>query len=696
MARRLIYVGPDDDVSELAGKIQSATDGDEVAMVVPSGAQAFQTPLNLRLLRSVGAKRGITTTVVSSDPHTQEMARSTGLAAYSSLAAYEDGVPVELRPAGAPATGGAPPRPPAPVGARVPPPGAGSLPPGGPPAQAPFLPRAPGSGGLGAASPAATAYGRYVPPSPTTEETPAAGGVPVGPPAPAPPEAPPGPWTTLRRAAAASGTGTPENGGAASIGTAKTPLVDFPDSAEPLSPWDRAAPPVPPVAPSGTPGFAPPSRLAPSAAPGRGGAAQPPPPPDGPRAAHRPLAALYFAIAGIGVVGLILFLLLGTSATVTVTVAEVPLTVSPTIQGTADATQATQPNYILSKVVSYSQSQQFQINPTGSQTTAAVAATGNVVLSQVGSSGPCSTVCSFDLTTAYEFETSSNPPVIFSVATSTSVTISNGGTSNPIPIVAATPGAAGNVASGAITDCPSISGDWCKSYDLQAANPSATTGGVDASSQTVASASDIQGWQTELSQVENQLSGDANTKLLAEAGPTDKFAVDPNGDGKSITFAVTPSSFASITPNMVMSAETVTVAMTAQATVYNPADVQAIVVKDLQASANLPSGDHLVANQLTVSTPDVIQAASNGTFALSVTGIDYYQPSFSRTALLNQITGKNPGDVPGIVTQQISDVQHVDVSETPVQLLFMPFFSSRITIVETFVTPAPSTTSAPG
>ena len=64
MARRLIYVGPDDDVSELAGKIQSATDGDEVAMVVPSGAQAFQTPLNLRLLRSVGAKRGITTALV--------------------------------------------------------------------------------------------------------------------------------------------------------------------------------------------------------------------------------------------------------------------------------------------------------------------------------------------------------------------------------------------------------------------------------------------------------------------------------------------------------------------------------------------------------------------------------------------------------------------------------------------------------
>jgi hypothetical protein len=145
MPRRLIYVGQEDDVSDLAGKVQAAEAGDEVALAVPPGAQAFQTPLNLRLLRSVAMKRGLTLAVVCPDPRTQELARGAGVSAFSSVAAYEGGVPVEQRRPGQPPFRGADqaPRP-----------------------QAPFLPRGPappGPGGLGAVPPIPSSGLRHLP-----------------------------------------------------------------------------------------------------------------------------------------------------------------------------------------------------------------------------------------------------------------------------------------------------------------------------------------------------------------------------------------------------------------------------------------------------------------------------------------------------------------------------------------------------
>jgi hypothetical protein len=145
-----------------------------------------------------------------------------------------------------------------------------------------------------------------------------------------------------------------------------------------------------------------------------------------------------------------------------------------------------------------------------------------------------------------------------------------------------------------------------------------------------------------------------------------------------------------------MSAETVTVTMTAQETIYNPADLDAVVLKDLEQSTNLPAGDTLVPGQLQLNNLQVIQAGSDGTFALSVEGVDYYHSSLNLGSLTSQLTGRNPGSVQGIVQAAIPNVQSVTVDETPVQLLFMPFSSSSIRVVETFVTSTPSASSASG
>ena len=720
MAKRLIHVGPEDDVADLAGRLQAADPGDEIALTVAPGAQAFQTPLNLRLLRSVAMKRGLTTTIVSPDPRIQQVAQSVGLVVYSSVAALEGGVPVDsprpgFRPAGpasrpqapflpgppAPAPGGAsavaalpfeyvlrPLTPPAPAGADLPetpaaaapgavpaprtgPWGAPIAPPRAPATPEPVVPaweapvsfvptpRAADPGYTasqpgGQISPASPPYAPFLPASPA-----------------GPPPRPGGPWSSLS---------------------------EIPDEEESLSPWAAAAAGVIATPP------APPSILAPTPPPpprtGLPIRRQPSPPPPTSTAGriHLPQRrVIYGIVVGALALGVVLFLLLGTSATVTITVAETPLKVTPTIQGTTSTAQAGQANYILSKQITDTASQTFQATPTGSQPVPAVAATAVVALT-AGGKGECADGCSFTLTSNYQFETATTPSIVFGVSGQTGVTIpAGGGTSSAIPVTALTTGSIGNVPAGAISLCPSTSasGDWCTTLDLQATNPAAATGGVDGGTQTVASATDIANWQEQLGQVETTLGTKATADLSAKAGQ-DKLAIDPSGGGKSITFTISPSTFPPATVNTVMSPETVTVTMTAQETVYNPAGLDAVVLKDLETSSNLPAGDSLVPAQLQLNNVQIIQAGSDGSFALSVSGVDYYHGKVDLTQLKSQLSGHSPGSVQGIVEQAIPNVKSVTVDETPVQFLFMPFSSSSIHIVETFVTSTGSGSSASG
>jgi len=163
-----------------------------------------------------------------------------------------------------------------------------------------------------------------------------------------------------------------------------------------------------------------------------------------------------------------------------------------------------------------------------------------------------------------------------------------------------------------------------------------------------------------------------------------------------VTFTVSPTSFPPTTAGAVMTPETVTVTVTAQETLYNPADLDAVVLRDLEASSNLPAGDSLVPSQLQLNNLQVIQAGSDGSFALSVSGVDYYHGKVNLTQLAGQLTGRSPGSVQGIVQTAIPNVQSVSVDETPVGFLFMPFSSSSIHIVETFVTSTGPGSSASG
>ena len=713
MANRLIYVGQDDDISDLAGKLQAANPGDQVALTVPAGAQAFQTALNVRLLRSVATKRGLSTTIVSPDPRIQEAAQRAGLVAFSSVAALEGGIPVQ-----APRPGFRPGEP-------------------SPRSQAPFLPDRP-------AATAATPGVARVPAAPPFEyvphpivpaaaagaelygSPPAVGAVPPGVGAdvpgvvPAPrtgpwgaPIVPPWPPAPLDHALPAAQPRAPflpasPAGVPARPGSQWTALSDIPDDGEePVSPWTGAGAAFAPAAAAGMLGatLAPRAPAAvtppPLSRPGPSSRHLPPTPPPASTAGRLsmpPRRVIYGAVVGLLALGVILFLLLGTSATVTITVAEPTLSVSPTIQGTTSTAQASQPNYILSKQITDTASQTFQASPTGTQPIAAVPAAGRVVLKALP--GICYAAgCSLELTQGTEFATSGSPSVLFAVSADTAVVVPPGGSaSNSVAVAALDGGTAGNVGQDTITAWVCAQSDpQCQQDEgaVAVSNLDSTTGGVDASSETVASAADLSNWQEQLGQVENQLGQKAASDLITKAGQ-EKVAIDPNGGGRSITYVVTPSTFPPATAGTVMTAATVTVTMTAQETLYNPADLNAVVLKDLQASANLPAGDSLVPSQLKLSNIQIIQAGSDGSFALSVSGVDYYHGKVDLTQLGSKLSGRSPGSVKGIVQQAIPNVRGVTVDESPIGFLFMPFSSSSIHIVETFVTSSGSGSSASG
>src|ERR1035441_4525432 len=108
MARRLLYVGPDDEIADLVSRVRSAASGDEVGFVVPLGAGVFQTPLNFRLINQMAARQGVTAAIVSADPRTQQLARDAGIGICTSASAYEQDIAMGgRRPLGGQLAGGA-------------------------------------------------------------------------------------------------------------------------------------------------------------------------------------------------------------------------------------------------------------------------------------------------------------------------------------------------------------------------------------------------------------------------------------------------------------------------------------------------------------------------------------------------------------------------------------------------------------
>jgi hypothetical protein len=94
---KMLYVDPDEEITELVERIRSAGDEADLVFIFPSHARALLSPLNLRLLQQYSRSNLKSTAIVSGDPRVQGLAREAGFATFASVQAYERGVEV-MRP----------------------------------------------------------------------------------------------------------------------------------------------------------------------------------------------------------------------------------------------------------------------------------------------------------------------------------------------------------------------------------------------------------------------------------------------------------------------------------------------------------------------------------------------------------------------------------------------------------------------
>ena len=418
---------------------------------------------------------------------------------------------------------------------------------------------------------------------------------------------------------------------------------------------------------------------------------------------------LYFAIAGVVLLGVVLLLVVAPSATVNITLAGQPLSANPTIQGTADATSAGQPDHIVTSVVTSDQKQTFDAKPSGTQPVPGVPAKATIHFTTTVPNGAI-----FTVNAGNEFDTTDNPPIRFVAAQATNICIGPNGappagcpagwTPNAdAPVQDATGEAKGNVGAGTITKWSPPSEDPCNpgnpssqqcfGGDITFTNPSPASGGADPTTQTVASQNDVTSWTNQVNQLEQQLTGQVNSDMQSKAGGK-VFAKDPGGNGTTIACTATPGV---PNANQAWKDTTITVECQGSGSAYSVSDVLTDARADLQSQ--VPQGNVIDPTSLSCTKPAVTQAATDGTVVLSVSCTGFSEPSIDTQSLRNQLSGKSPGDAKNLIEHQLANVESVSISQSPVPLFWLPFFANRISINTSFV-PATTTgggsTSTPG
>ena len=98
---KMLYVDPDEEITELVERIRAAGDDPDLVFIFPSHARVLLSPLNLRLLQQYSRSNLKSTAIVTGDPRVQGLAREAGFATYASVQAYERGVQVMVPTTGA-------------------------------------------------------------------------------------------------------------------------------------------------------------------------------------------------------------------------------------------------------------------------------------------------------------------------------------------------------------------------------------------------------------------------------------------------------------------------------------------------------------------------------------------------------------------------------------------------------------------
>ncbi len=401
---------------------------------------------------------------------------------------------------------------------------------------------------------------------------------------------------------------------------------------------------------------------------------------------------LYVAGAAVAIIGIVLFMALAPSAKITITIAATPLSVNSTIQGSTSATAATQPDHVLTGVVTGTANQQFVATPTGTTTLPATAAKVTLLFStnsttDIGFELPSNSTSSYVQT--------ADQSITFGPTRSTFICI---GPVNPPPAGACAghpynatapytdqaAGANGNVATGSLTSwqgdpCPDPV--LCPGIHISVTNETGASGGADSKQVTAASGTDVANWMAQVTQIENALTAQLQTVLQGRAAGK-VFAKDPTNGGELTSYSVSQKPWPPPV-NAPFTTTTIVVAAASEAAIYDPIAVRNDVIADLDKLVK--PGDELAPGKLTTPPCTVTQANVNGTVILACSATDFSQPTVNLNTLKAQLTGRSPGNAQRIVESNIAKVQNVHVSEWPFQLFYLPLRASQIAIDENFV-----------
>jgi hypothetical protein len=250
------------------------------------------------------------------------------------------------------------------------------------------------------------------------------------------------------------------------------------------------------------------------------------------------------------------------------------------------------------------------------------------------------------------------------------VTVKESSTAS-VNILAAAPGAAGNVPDHTITNINNEQGFISGCFS--ATNTSATGGGADEVKKTFVSQSDL---DAAAAQLEGDLRGTLIDDLSKQASNSEKLA-----DTVDYSSKVSADHAA----NDAVDLFDVTVTMTGNGAVYNVDDVKAALKADL--GKKVPAGFALTDNPVK-SDFHVSQSTSDGHISFTGTAEGFIAPKLDFQKVKARLLGSSTASAR--IYLSTLPIESADVKQKPFTLPLLPFLSSRIAIryvVDTGATP---------
>lgn len=405
---------------------------------------------------------------------------------------------------------------------------------------------------------------------------------------------------------------------------------------------------------------------------------------------------LKYGIGGGAVaVVLIVLLFILPSATVTVAVQAHKLVDTATIQGNDGSQSGPTLDQIPTQALQTGNfSQTFTITPSGTQALPPVPATGTLQICGTqkpphGIAGP------WTLTFSGSPSFVDSPSVVFTTTSSaengtyTVPPCTAGTVGIPAQATASTVGTQGNVSAGQTWSWDGSGGQIdnapppANEVNWTLTNPTAMTGGANATTQSVFSPSDVSSAQAQQQTIDTTLTQKAN-KQLKHLASQDKGVLAQNAAGTGITVTVTNPTLptgcntSASTPCPAGSSQMLTVTVTAAGTSYSLSAARAAVLQDLKSK--IPSGSELLADP-NIGKLKVVSAGAGGAVTLTSRDVGYWAPKLDLAPFRSKLVFMGPGSARTYLLSQLPGASTVRISQSPYGLPWLPLFSGNIHMV---------------